>query len=461
MSSTDFDSLRHGSKRSQSELLTPAQQLQRFLEIPVVTLIGLTVLFLATFGMAIDLSVDNEKVGLDKQVLVKLVVLAGCGLYGVLGVLIDPKVRRVLTTLPVVWMGIILGFYLLAVPGSKTPIESLVSAASIACVLLMTVTALVQLGTPTVLATVFHAISAFVILSWATRFLMPEIGMFEEPIGHGEFKVRMSGMAHPNTLGQYAGLLIVIGVALAARYRQVSVWRWGVILLAAAALVSSLSRTSLLATMVATAFVFRKKLLQRQYLFPAVCLLVIGTIGVMFASMWTDLGLYLESKLVMLSKTGDAEELTSATGRVDIWAYAIHLIGERPLTGYGAATSKFYLSEFSHYTHNLILNVAFSTGVIGGLAAICMCFGRIVSLFRRYHLVADALVVFILVNGLFENVIFSILAGMPTIVWTIALCLPSLEPDTVDTELFDETDSDRRAESPTRLVASLPSRRPR
>ncbi len=103
------------------------------------------------------------------------------------------------------------------------------------------------------------------------------------------------------------------------------------------------------------------------------------------------------------------------------------MIWERPLTGYGAATSKYYLTDYSLYTHNMLLNVAFSTGVFGGLAAVLMALGRVRDLFRRNHTIADGLVAFILLNGLFENVLFSILAGMPTILWVVAISIPGFE----------------------------------
>lgn len=56
-----------------------------------------------------------------------------------------------------------------------------------------------------------------------------------------------------------------------------------------------------------------------------------------------------------------------------------------------------------------------------------MCLGRVRALLIRPNIVADGLLAFLLVNGLFENMIFSILAGMPTIVWIIALCVPGLD----------------------------------
>jgi len=246
----------------------------------------------------------------------------------------------------------------------------------------------------------------------------------------------MSGLAHPNTLGQFAGILIVLGCILYSNYKLVSWLRVACVLLAVGALIGSLSRTSLLATVCSVLVVYRKHFWQRKYLTYLVGLALIGFIGLLILSINNDIVALVQSKLTFLSKSGDTEELTSATGRADIWGYAIHLIWERPLTGYGAATSKYYLTDYSLYTHNMILNIAFSTGVFGGLAAILMCLGRVREMLIRNHPLVDGLVAFLLINGLFENVMFSILAGMPTILWIVAITIPSLEvqetpPDTL------------------------------
>ena len=67
------------------------------------------------------------------------------------------------------------------------------------------------------------------------------------------------------------------------------------------------------------------------------------------------------------------------------------------------------------------MNVALSTGVFGGLVMLFMCVHRISMMRRRQHPLGDALVAYILINGLVENVIFSPIAAMPTIVWVLAL----------------------------------------
>ncbi len=425
MSSTDCEPMLFSDPSV--EVLTPVQHLERFFKTPVLPMVGVMGLFLAAFGNLVNIALDKNVVAIDKQVIVKLAVLAMCGIYGAIGFTLEPRVRRLLLSFPVMWMVIIFGFYLLAVPGSVTQTESLASAISIICVLLMTVTCLVQLGIKTVLNTIFFATSLFIILSWLAYLWVPSIGVFYEPTADGQFTKRMSGLAHSNTLGQFSGILIVLGVIMYRNYKLMSWFRASVMLLAAVALVLSLSRTSLLATVLALVVGFRQNFLRREYFNWMIWLGLIGGIVLVIFSLNYDVVAVLESKLTFLSKSGETEELTSATGRAEIWAYTIQMIGERPLTGYGAATSKYYLEDYSLYTHNMLLNVAFSTGVIGGLAALLMILGRVRALFTRPHAIADGLLAFLLLNGIFENVMFSILAGMPTILWIVAISIPSLD----------------------------------
>ena len=166
---------------------------------------------------------------------------------------------------------------------------------------------------------------------------------------------------------------------------------------------------------------------KREYLPHVIGAGLLGLLVLLGLAAATDLGSAIESKLAFVSKSGDASELTTGTGRAEIWGYAIKLIGQRPMFGYGAATSKWWLSDYSLYTHNLVLNVAFSTGIFGGLACLWMVLGRVSALINRPHQIADALIVFILVNGISENVIFSILCGLPTIIWIVALSMPVLD----------------------------------
>ncbi|MEL7499610.1 MAG: O-antigen ligase family protein [Planctomycetota bacterium] len=410
---------------------------RRWMDVPVVTMAGYVSIFAIAFGNLIDLETDNDTVSIAGQAFVKVMFLAIAGIYGGVGLLTDARVRKVVLSFPMMWMVLLVGFYCISVLASPIKLESLASTMSIACVLLMTVTGLVQLGVRNVLQTVFAAMSMYILFSWFTFLLVPSIGVFYEPTVDGQTVARMGGLAHPNVLGQMSGLTLVMALLIYHLDPSLSRIKMLVLVVAAAALVFSMSRTSLLATIVAVSVFYRSHIFRRQYL---IWVLTFGSILLLFvlaAAVVFDLESAIASRLGMFSKSGDPDELFSATGRTQIWAYALHLIGEQPLTGYGAATTKIYLADYSFHCHNLVLNIAFSTGVFGGLIALWMCLERTFRLFVYRHPIADALVVFILVNGIFENVIFSILAGLPTMIWTIGLCIPLLKDDEANRQMFD------------------------
>ena len=429
-----LDALEGQSSAERLKLLRAekANQLQfgfgQILGLPLATLVGLASIFCVAFFNLSDLGVKGaEKISIDFTVLLKVGFLGMAGTYGAVGAYTDSRVRRLNFSTPVVWVWVLFGFYCLGVINSVIPKESVASAVSIACVLLGTTRLLIQVGVKVVLTTLFYALSAFVVASWFLFLFVPLVGVFEEKITEGELFRRMGGMAHPNTLGQFAGLTLVLVFLLKRNYGQMSKWRWAIALLALGALIGSVSRSSLIATFVAIGFIYRDQLFKREYLPYYLWAGMFGLVGLLGLAASTDLGAAIENKLAAVSKSGDASELTTGTGRVEIWAYAIKLIGQQPLFGYGAATTKWWLRDYSLYTHNMVLNVAFSTGIFGGLACLCMVFGRVTALIKRPHPIADGLLVFVLFNGISENVIFSILCGLPTIIWIVALSIPVLD----------------------------------
>ena len=397
--------------------------------IPISTIVGLGLIFFVSWVNLAALSVDKDSVGIDTQVLVKLMGIALAGIYGAIGFCTDRRVRDIIQSFPVFWMVIIIVLYFVAAPFSLTKMISFASAVSMVAVLLMTITALVQIGVMPVLNAIFAGMAFFNIFSWIVYFVWPEVGVLAEPLPEGKFAYRMSGLAHANTLGQCTGLTVVLGSIMYFTYQKRSALRVGLIFIALAALINSLSRTSLVATIVALAVAYRHVFLKPEYITRYIVIGFLGTLGILLVSTQVDIGAKIQEKLTIVSKSGDAEELTTATGRAEIWAYTIRLIKQKPLIGYGAATSKYYLADYSQYTHNMVLNVAFSTGIVGGFAMLMMIFGRIRAMTTVSHPLADGILMFIIVNGLFENVIFSILCGMPTIVWIVSLCWPLLKDD--------------------------------
>lgn len=402
---------------------------QSVFHMPIEELMGWIVICGCAFLNLANVLHDKDEVGLDLQVLAKLGLIGLGGLYGSWGLLTRPAVRKTLTSFPVVWLLIIGACYFIAIPFSISPPNSLVSSCSIAAVVIMTLTALDHLGVMNTIKAIFAGTALFIIGSWVFYLAIPDIGQFAEPIADGEFVNRMSGLAHPNTLGQYSGLTFVLCAILFFSYRERSPFILLIGILALGALVGSLSRTSLMASILALVVGYRHLYLKKEYVGAYALAVSLALAGILILGTQVDLGQEISSKLGLLSKSGGSEELTTATGRADIWAHAVHLLQKQPVTGYGAATQKYFFAEHSFYTHNMVLNIAFSGGIFAGIAALLMIFGRIRDLFYNSHPLVDSLVVFIVINGLFENVIFSILAGLPTIIWVVILAWPHLQND--------------------------------
>ena len=408
--------------RSTTGRLAGKGVLQTVSETTVWQAFGVCALFAAATLNLISLSDEKSAVELDAQVIVKLIAVAAAGMYGFIGFLTDPRVRKLAFSFPVNCLSAIIGLYFLASPFGLSPSTGLVSAISILAVFLMTLTALVNLGREATIRVVFLSIATFLIGSWLAYFLIPEIGVFAEPVGDGGIKMRMGGLAHPNTLGQYASFGVLFSTFLYYSAKHRSKFVLLMIFCAAFALLFSLSRTSILATIAALLAGYRNTLFTgRRFVGMTAIFVCVGIVAVMVASTQYDFGILLNEKAQLLSKSGDSEEIFSATGRGEIWAETIRLIKRSPVLGYGPATSKFLLEDYSFYTHNLFLNVGLSCGVGGILLALVMALGRVRLLFIRSNPLADALVVFILVNGIFENVIFGNIAGLPTICWIIGL----------------------------------------
>ena len=189
------------------------------LQAPIGHLVGLSVLFFIAFFNHADLSTENDEVGLDVQVLLKLLALAVGGLFGFIGFVLDPRVRKVTLSGPMLWVVGVVMLFFASVSVSVMQTESLASSISIACVSLLTITALVRIGVRPVLVALFWAMALFVACSFLVYFAVPEIGILMEPLPGGEFQERMSGLSHANTLGQFSGLTIILGFLLIHHFK--------------------------------------------------------------------------------------------------------------------------------------------------------------------------------------------------------------------------------------------------
>lgn len=77
-----------------------------------------------------------------------------------------------------------------------------------------------------------------------------------------------------------------------------------------------------------------------------------------------------EDNLNGLSRSGDASELTTLTGRTVLWSYLLEKIAEKPLLGYGMGSVETVSAnlgyEWATHAHNAYIEAAVYTGYLGG-----------------------------------------------------------------------------------------------
>lgn len=78
---------------------------------------------------------------------------------------------------------------------------------------------------------------------------------------------------------------------------------------------------------------------------------------------------------ILFYLNGSVQSLSSV--RVELWQYAIELIQNKPITGYGVG---YFESVYGIYVHNVFLDVALSFGVVGMLILICVLINSIYKL---------------------------------------------------------------------------------
>jgi O-antigen ligase len=231
--------------------------------------------------------------------------------------------------------------------------------------------------------------------------------------------VRFGGLNHPNTTGRQAAL--AIGLALTAGLARAVRWKTLLPLFALASVTLLLtdSRTASCAAIATLLLVFyRKTGFTTRYL-VAYSAFVIAVVW--FAFLRPE----LDQSLSALSRSGEAEEIVTLTGRTDLWAFALRKLGESPIVGYGYGCSRFVIAAEhywpTHHAHNVILNMMLGTGVIGGCLLLAMFWNLVRGAIRAPDYFPDVILVLVLVGGIADTVMFSPIPDSHTLMWLAAL----------------------------------------
>lgn len=287
------------------------------------------------------------------------------------------------------------------------PLYSLISASSVLIALIFLMTVAYNFGSQGTIEFVGYAALLLCAASLLVYLALPSLGrMYDWEHGSFVMTTRLQGiLGSANAAGATAG----IGLVLLPTLKMNAILRLAAAAIFIICLVLSDNRMAIGSTALAVvaygAFRSRRSL----SLIVACSALVAGLLLLAFA-------LFGEELLSFISRSGSAEEVASATGRTVIWSAVLDMWAEKPMLGYGFASSQRLLPihpalfTAAAHTHNMYLEVLFAGGISGFVIFACAVAATTRDAVRSAEPVLLALIIFLFVYGLTEPVLSSIAA---------------------------------------------------
>jgi exopolysaccharide production protein ExoQ len=387
-------------------------------------------LFLSVVGNGIDIARATDRdegVSLSFQVVLRIVttlVATGCGAWGWWRF---AAVRAALKSVRgILALGLVFCMFA-AASTSPSPYIAFFVAHAVVAYMLLSITCVVLQGLRRTIMDAMLGLWTFVILSWIVRFVAPDMTVAIEYLATDDAITRFGGLGHPNVLGAISCMAMLL-LLVSARAQYVN-WLWllpcSVVFIAT--IVESKSRTPAIALACATILMYLPLLRQRStYLLISVGL---ASMMIFLTVLEFEFGIdrALKSVAVKFTKTGSIEELTSATGRTEIWAQAIELISRSPLTGYGGGNSTQIMLEHSGHAHNFVLETALLFGIPAAiLLCLLLCINISDSLRHECPFVSE-FTAFLLILGLVESPLFGLVPDPAMCIWMACLFGPIVE----------------------------------
>ena len=266
---------------------------------------------------------------LDWQDILKFFLWLGAG---VIGFAHTPTVRQLLSRPACAGWVAYLCVALASSIYSPTPTFSFASALGVLCIFAFSFSLTRHLFEGQILWTVLVSLTIFNVVGWIVCYTYPALGVSEgEGIGELIVGDRMAGLAgQANNPGAVCS--VAVGAAFVLWYTGRAKPITGLILggLAFVTLVRSKARTAEMATVVVIAVVLASR---SAWL----------TMGVALAGSVAILALQVSPGLIhglenMISRSGDPGEVSTFTGRTQIWEYSWKQISESPILGDMAMT---------------------------------------------------------------------------------------------------------------------------
>jgi O-antigen ligase len=141
------------------------------------------------------------------------------------------------------------------------------------------------------------------------------------------------------------------------------------------------------------------------------------------------LAFFSDQIFTALSRSGHADEITSATGRAAIWSVVIEMWSQQPLHGYGYASALAILPNdprlfhAAAHAHNMYLELLFAGGVILLGLFLYAIWQTLRQALRSGEINEAALLLFFLLRGLTEATPFSGMASFSSFAFSLTIAL--------------------------------------
>ena len=376
--------------------------------------------FLVVFFNGSDFRGDSgEEFTVHWQIYVQLGISLLTGVVGLMFLL--PKTYRYFLVFPGILATIEMLVYGFTMPFAVEKAYSLASYASLVSTIIFAAAGLKVLGGFRLMSAFLAGLMTYLVGSWFVYFFVPSIGVFQEQVTVDTVFERMGGLGHPNELGFYSAYAVLLTLAMANAGRI----RWSVAtpmaLFAVATLLTCYSRTAMVGCSCGLLVMFHERLRMRGNAL-AFAGLAMGGLLAAFVLMGTGkLDGMIAKGLEKITKSGSTEELTTATGRTEIWAGALSVIGDKPLTGYGYGAARFVMEDFSFHAHNVVLNAAIFGGILGAMVMLSIILYFVGSMIYRRTVDIDGLTTCMLVGGMVDGLLGDPTPAASILLWFIML----------------------------------------
>jgi len=359
----------------------------------------------------------------DWQSALKFALWTGAGIIGVAHM---PRLSTLLgRTGPACWLAYIV-MAMVSASYAPAPAYSFGCAFSLLCLLAFAFAITTKLTESQFLSTLVITLTAFLLVGWVVYYKDPALGTSQFTINGGPIVTRMAGIAgQADNLGsvcaKYLGAIFLLWMS--GRYRLLVALPLAAI--GIATLFAADAHTGMIAIAVAIAGTFAAR--STWGLFAAAL-----TAALFFLIFYVG-GFDPNAIGSYVSRSGDAHEAFTLTGRVDIWNFVWQKVLEQPMFGWGYNSSKVILSHYFGFqdglmvdtSHDLLLQSLLSVGFIGTAPILILLCYLIFQLISRPNFFRDLFLILIIVDGITDT---GALGTTPTVLTLLFLVISILPP---------------------------------